>query len=199
MLPHLTRLICPLAVALAGLGLAACAATPPPIQTPPFSSSTVPATGTLPPASLTPGPGASATPLPSASGPAQPTAEIELAIPGGPYAGSYRAVALDGCTSDAAQNRFDVAYSDDAAADGFVALELTVRDAALAEQDETDDFGLTISVGGPAGATYTIDPPAGQGDGTVLLEVTPIGATVDLTADADDGTEIELSIICGAL
>ena len=126
-----------------------------------------------------------------------PSAEIEITITGGQYAGSYRAVALAGCDSKPAQNRFTVTYADDAAADGFVALRLVLRDAALALQDESDDFMAEISVGGAgAGVSYTIDPLNGAGSGSALLETSPLDATLDLSADVPDGAQLELTVLC---
>lgn len=138
---------------------------------------------------------ASATPAVTAS--PGPSAEIEIDITGGPHAGSYRAVAFPGCDSKPAQNRFTVTYADAAAPTGFVALHLVLRDAALALQDESDDFVAEISVGGAsAGMSYTIDPLNGAGSGSALLETSPFDATLDLSATAPDGAQFELSVIC---
>jgi hypothetical protein len=129
--------------------------------------------------------------------PGGPSAEIEVDITGGPHAGSYRAVASPGCDSEPAQNRFTVTYADDAAPAGFVAFHLVLRDAALALEDESDDFLAQISVGGAgAGISYTIDPVNGAGSGSALLETSPSDATLDLIATAADGAQLELSVMC---
>lgn len=137
-------------------------------------------------------------PTPAVSAPpAGPSAEIEIDITGGPHAGSYRAVAAGGCDSKPAQNKFTVTYADDAAPTGFVALHLLLRDAAMALQDESDDFVAEVSLGGAgAGISYTIDPLNGTGGGRVFLETSPFDATLDLSADAPDGAQLELSVLC---
>jgi len=137
-------------------------------------------------------------PTPAVSAPpAGPSAEIEIDITGGPHAGSYRAVAAGGCDSKPAQNKFTVTYADDAAPTGFVALHLLLRDAAMALQDESDDFVAEVSLGGAgAGISYTIDPLNGTGGGRVFLETSPFDATLDLSADAPDGAQLELTVLC---
>jgi hypothetical protein len=135
-----------------------------------------------------------ATPAPGASG-AQ--AEIEIDITDGPHDGSYRAVASDACKYMRAQNKFTVNYADNAAVDGFVALDLVLNDAALAISDESNDFTAQISVGGAnGGVSYSLDPKNGEGDGSVFLDASTSSATLDLEVDARDGAVIELTVIC---
>jgi len=139
----------------------------------------------------------SGSPTPGVTATPGPSAEIEIDITGGPHAGSYRAVAQPGCDSKPAQNRFTVTYADDLAPGGFVALHLVLRDAALALQDESDDFLAEISVGGAgAGISYAIDPVSGGGSGSALLETSPFDATLSLSAVAPDGAQVELIVIC---
>ena len=185
-----------MAPAVLVLALAAGCATaypPAPEATPsPISS---PGTPTPLPTTPTPAP----TPAPSSASPTPtgPSAEIEIDVTGGPHAGSYRAVTSPGCDSKPAQNRFTVTYADDAAPDGFVALHLVLMDAAMALQDESDDFLAEISIGGAgAGISYTIDPVNGAGSGSALLETSPVHATLDLSADTPDGAQVELRVIC---
>jgi hypothetical protein len=122
------------------------------------------------------------------------TAEIELDITGGPAAGSYRAVINGTSCIRQSEDEFGANYADASAADGFTALNLTISDTSAAIQDETDDFSLGLEVGD---ITLTINPKAGQGEGTVLLEIDPLAnGTLDLTATAEDGSEIELSLLC---
>jgi hypothetical protein len=145
-----------------------------------------------------PTPRVSPTPASTAS-PGGPSAEIEIDISGGLHSGSYLAVSPDGCDSQPAQNSFTVTYANDLAGDGFVALHLVLRDAALAQDDESNDFEAQISLGGAgAGTSYTIDPVNGAGSGTALLEITPFDATLDLTAVTPDGAQLELTVVCGS-
>jgi hypothetical protein len=139
-------------------------------------------------------PGPSSTALPVTTG---AKAEIEILIDGGPHDGSYRAVARNACHYAPAQNKFTVSYADASAADGFVALDLVLNDAALAKSDESDDFTAEISVAGAAGGvTYSLDPKNGEGDGTAFLDTSPTDATLDVEGDARDGATIELTVIC---
>ncbi|MEP7361228.1 MAG: hypothetical protein ABI744_06595 [Chloroflexota bacterium] len=139
-------------------------------------------------------PASSATPQPVATG---PQAEIELLITGGPHDGSFRAVTQGGCHYAPAQNKFTVTYADNGAADGFVALDLVLNDAALAKTDESDSLTAEISVGGAdGGISYALDPKNGEGDGTVFLDTSPTDATLDLEVDAPDGATIDLTVIC---
>lgn len=139
-------------------------------------------------------PNASPSPAPGASG-AQ--AEIEIDITDGPHDGSYRAVASDACKYEPALNKFRVAYADNAAFDGFVALDLVLNDAALANSDESNDFTAQISVGGATGGvSYSLDPKTGEGNGSVFLDTSTASATLDLEVDAPDGAIIELTVIC---
>ena len=80
-----------------------------------------------------------------------PTAEIEILVTGGDFDGSYRAVAINGYASQAAQNTFTVSYANDFAADDFIALELVLRNATQAQDDATTDFSLEIGLGGAGG------------------------------------------------
>jgi hypothetical protein len=139
-------------------------------------------------------PGATAT-APQASTGRQ--AEIEIEIDGGPHSGSYRAVAPDACHYAPAQNNFTVTYAADTAADGFVALDLVLNDAALAKSDESDNFTATISVAGAAGGvTYSLDPKNGEGDGFAFLDTSPTDATLEVEGDARDGATIDVTVIC---
>ncbi|MEP7377963.1 MAG: hypothetical protein ABI725_00215 [Chloroflexota bacterium] len=129
--------------------------------------------------------------------PTGPSAEIEIVITGGPHDGSYRAVAPGACRSQPEQNRFSVNYASNAAPDGFVALDLVLRDAAVAIDDASDDFEAKISLGGPnGGVSYTIDPGSGEGDGNAFLDLSDLDATLDLEADARDGAQIAVTVIC---
>ncbi len=143
-------------------------------------------------------PGATGEPQPTdAPQPTGPAAEIEIDITGGRHGGSYRAVAPGACRYQPDRNSFSVNYANNAAADGFVALELALRDAAVAIDDSSDDFTAKISVGGPnGGVTYAIDPRSGEGDGNAFLDASEQAATLDLEADARDGATIELTVIC---
>jgi hypothetical protein len=124
-------------------------------------------------------------------------ADIEILVDGGPHGGSFRAAAHDACDYASAQNKFTVTYADNNAADGFVALDLVLNDAALAKSDESDDFTAKISVAGTnGGVTYTLDPKNGEGDGTVFLDTSPTDATLDLEVDARDGATIDVTVIC---
>ena len=122
------------------------------------------------------------------------TAEIELTITGGLADGSYRAVVNGTSCIQPSADQVVANYADPGAADGFTRLDLDVRDAAEAIDAETDDFLLNLTV---SGISYTIDPSAGEGDGSALLEIDPFdNATLDLSATATDGAEIELSLLC---
>ncbi|MDL2335971.1 MAG: hypothetical protein QFC55_08070, partial [Chloroflexota bacterium] len=145
------------------------------------------------------GPTTSAQPSPTgAPQPTGPSAEMEIDITDGPHDGSYRAVAPGACRYQPEQNRFSVNYANNGAPDGFVALDLVLRDAALAIDDSSDDFEAKISVGGPSGGvTYTINPRSGEGDGNAFLEVSDQNATLDLEVDARDGAQIVVTVICG--
>ena len=137
-------------------------------------------------------PGATAAPQPTG-----PSAEIEIVITNGPHDGSYRAVAPGACLYQPEQNRFSVSYANSGAPGGFVALDLVLRDAAVATADSSDDFEAKISVGGPnGGISYTIDPRSGEGDGNAFLDVSHQNATLVLEVDARDGAQIEVTVIC---
>jgi hypothetical protein len=126
-----------------------------------------------------------------------PAAEIEIDITDGPHDGSYRAVGPAACRYAPDQNRFSVSYANNGAAGGFVALDLVLRDAAVAIDDSSDDFEAQISVGGPnGGVSYTIDPRGGEGDGNAFLEVSDQDATLDLEVDTRDGAQIVVTVIC---
>jgi hypothetical protein len=138
-------------------------------------------------------PGATQAPQPTG-----PSAEIEIDITDGPHDGSYRAVAPGACRYQPQQNSFSVNYSNNAAPGGFVALDLVLRDAAVAIDDSSDDFDAKISVGGPnGGVSYTIDPRSGEGDGNAFLDVSDQHATLDVEVDARDGAQIVLIVTCG--
>lgn len=153
---------------------------------------------------VTPSPIATGQPTPTAVPtvtfgpvPTGPSAEIEVLVTGGDFDGSYRAVAADGCDSRPTKNTFRVSYANDFAADGFVALDLELRDAAQAEQDASGAFSLEISLGGPsAGVSYTLDPADDNGQGDAFLDVSPSDATLDLSVTAPDNTIIDLTVIC---
>jgi hypothetical protein len=165
------------------------------------SASYAPAPGTTPsPLGGSPGPTVPATGnATQAPAPSGPSAEIEVDITGGPHDGAYRAGATNACHDMTAQNEFTVSYADNGAADGFVAFDLVVRDAATAISDESDDFLAHISLDGAGGGiTYTLDPKNGQGDGRVFLDTTAGDATLDLEVDAGDGASIELTVLCAA-
>jgi hypothetical protein len=148
-------------------------------------------------------PGPDATPSPINTGPATstqpsgPLAEIDLLVSGGEFDGSYRAVAANACASNPGDNSFSVRYADDFAADGFVALELLLRDAALAQEDASNDFLLELSLDGAGvGPSYTLDPADGEGEGDAFLDITDGEATLDLSVITPDAV-IELTVICG--
>ncbi|MEP7157997.1 MAG: hypothetical protein ABI797_01095 [Chloroflexota bacterium] len=122
------------------------------------------------------------------------TAEIELTLGGGPANGSYRAVIHGTSCIQPSSEQLIANYADPTAADGFTALDLDLRDAAAAIEADTDDFALSITV---SGTTIVVDPTAGQGEGTALLEIDELDmATLDLFASAPDGTEVALSLLC---
>jgi hypothetical protein len=171
----------------------------------------------VPPATLAPTSAPSAAPsstgstavpsaAPTASGNVAPGgAEIELVLTGGMHAGTYRGVAEQGdaCTLDAPgmNGAFQVTYSQPSAPDGFTSFMLSVRDPEAAEEDDTDNFSLTIHIDKPIGSEqYRIDPVIGEGGGAVLLESTPGGeATLDVAGQTTDGIDIEGSVICNAV
>ncbi len=156
-----------------------------------------------------------ATPSPISTGPTRPpgqspsapptapslatrsSAEIDVQVTGGDFDGAYRAVAADACQSMPARNMFTVAYANDFAADGFIALDLVLRNAAQAQQDASSEFVLELSLNGAGGGvSYALDPANGEGEGDMLLDVSPSDATLDLSATAPDGTLIDLTVIC---
>jgi hypothetical protein len=172
---------------LAGaLLLSACAGLQPTSQ---------PVTITLLPGS--PPPIASAPPITTiqpTTTPGAATAEIELTITGGPADGSYRAVVHGTSCIQPSADQFVANYADPVAVDGFTRLDIDVRDAAAAIDSETDDFALDLTV---AGTSYSIDPSSGEGEGSALLEIDPLAnATLDVFATAEDGVELELSLLC---
>lgn len=129
--------------------------------------------------------------------PSGPLAEIDVLVTGGEFEGSYRAVAANACESKVARNTFTVVYSNDFAADDFVALHLVLRNAAQAQQDVSSNFLLELSLDGPGGGvSYTFDPTDDEGEGDAYLDVAPSDATLDLSATAPDGTLIDLTVIC---
>ena len=160
--------------------------------------------------SYTPVPGATPSPIstgrPTASPgptfslapqPTGPSAEIEVLVSGGDFDGSYRAVTAGACVSEPAQNTFTVSYASDVAADGFVALRLVLRDAALAQEDASSEFLVEMSLGGPGGGvSYALDPAQDEGEGDAFLDITDHDATVDLSVIAPDETIIDLTVIC---
>jgi hypothetical protein len=168
-----------LAFVACALALTACASTQP---SQPVTITLLPGT---PAPIATPGP---TTTLGAA------TAEIELTITGGPAEGSYRAVVNGPSCSQPSPDAFVADYANSTAVDGFTALELNVRDAAAAIDDQTDDFALSLTV---AGTTLRVDPKASEGDGEALLEIDQLAnATLDLSATAADGSDIEISLLC---
>ena len=140
----------------------------------------------------TPQPTLSLGPLPTG-----PTAEIEILVTGGDFDGSYRAVAANGCDSQAGQNTFAVRYANDFAADDFIALDLVLRNATQAQEDASSDFSLELGLGGAGGGvSYSLDPAAGNGEGDAFLDISPSDATLDLSMIAPDQTIIDLTVIC---
>ncbi|HUP83746.1 MAG TPA: hypothetical protein VM284_06120 [Candidatus Limnocylindria bacterium] len=134
------------------------------------------------------------TPEPGSSG---SSAEIDIDLTGGDYEGSYRATAANGCLNEPAQNAFTVTYADDSPQKQFVALQLSLRDASAAHDDESSDYRLDLSLNGAGGGvSYTLDPAAGQGEGGAFLDVSEFDATVELSATAPDGAHIDLTVIC---
>lgn len=174
------------------LALVACATTAP---TPSQAVTITLLPGTPTPNGATATPGEAPSPTPDL-GPV--TAEIELTLIGGPSDGSYRAVVHGpACSQPESDGPFTVRYADADAAGGFNALDLEVRDIAAALDDATEDFTLSMALDG---ATYTLDPQAGLGDGVALLELDESGgATLDVSGTDDDGVEIEASILCSEL
>jgi hypothetical protein len=155
-------------------------ATPSPVSTGPSS----------PPG---PTPSASRTEPPPSTGPA---AEIDLLVSGGEFDGSYLAVAANGCASSPGDNAFTVVYSNESAADGFVALHLVLRDATQAQEDSSNDFLLELSLtGAGVGPSYTIDPADGEGEGDAFLDITDEEATLDLSVITPEAI-IDLTVIC---
>jgi hypothetical protein len=139
-------------------------------------------------------PSANLSPTPAAGG---QSAEIEIQITGGDHDGSYRAVAPDACVSTPEQNTYTVIYADDFAQGGFVALNLVLRDAALAQADASSNFLAEISLDGPGGGiSVTLDPSADKGEGDAFLDVSPVDATIDMSVIAPDGALIDLTVIC---
>jgi hypothetical protein len=142
----------------------------------------------------TDGPGPTAT---VESSPTALSAEIEVLVIGGDFEGAYRAVAAEACMSAPAQNTFAVAYASAEAADGFVALDLVLRDAAQAQEDATSAYSLQLSLdGADGGVSYSLDPAAGNGEGDAFLDVSPTDATLDLSVTAPDESIIDLTVIC---
>lgn len=95
-----------------------------------------------------------------------------------------------------AQNTFAVSYANDFAADGFVALELLLRDAALAQEDASNNFLLEMSLNGAGGGvSYTLDPSDGEGEGDAYLDITDGEATLDLSVITPEAI-IDLTVIC---
>lgn len=169
--------------------IAACAMSYP--TTPNVTPSPI-STGPTTPPDQTPSAPPTMPPLPSG-----PLAEIDVLVTGGEFEGSYRAVAANACESKAARNTFTVVYTNDFAADDFIALDLVLRNAAQAQQDVSGDFLLELSLNGPGGGvSYTVDPADDEGEGDAFLDVSPSDATLDLSATAPDGTLIDLTVIC---
>lgn len=139
-----------------------------------------------------PGPTATLAPLPTG-----PSAEIDVLVTGGEFDGSYRAVAANACQSAPEFNTFAVVYANDFAADGFIALDLVLRNSAQAQEDVSGDFMLELSLNGAGGGvSYTLDPADDEGEGEAFLDLSLSDATLDLSATAPDGTLIDLTVIC---
>jgi hypothetical protein len=144
---------------------------------------------------LTPSPISTGQPTASTQ-PIGPAAEIEIMVSGGEFDGSYRAEATNVCESTPTENTFSVSYANESAADGFVALELLLRDAALAQEDASNDFLLVLSLNGVGiGASYTLDPADGEGEGDAFLDITDGEATLDLSVITPEAI-IDLTVIC---
>lgn len=128
-------------------------------------------------------------------------ASVELTIIGGEFAGSYSGSVPDGGCSRGAtgENTFGLQYSTADETVDFSSVQLIVNDAAAAAGG-TDNFMTTVTMGSlAAGTSLDINPPEGQGSGTVTLNDQGGTATIQIEGETADGTGIQASVTCNSV
>lgn len=125
-------------------------------------------------------------------------ASIDVTVTGGEFAGTYSGSVPDGGCSRGAtgENTFGLQYSTDQAVD-LSSLQLVVNDASAATGGGTDDFMTTLTFGDLLqGTMLEVQPPEGNGSGTVTVDDRGDTATIEIEAEASDGTTIDATVEC---
>lgn len=128
-------------------------------------------------------------------------ASVELMITGGEFAGSYSGSVPDGGCSRGAtgENTFGLQYSTADETVDFSSVQLIVNDAAAAAGG-TDNFMTTVTMGSlAAGNNLDINPPEGQGSGTVTVNDQGGTATIQIEGETADGIGIQVSVTCNSV
>jgi hypothetical protein len=126
-----------------------------------------------------------------------PAASVEVTVTGGEFAGTYSGSVPDGGCSRGAtgENTFGLQYSTSEAVD-LSSVQLVVNDAEGASGG-TDDFLTTFTFGELlSGTALEIQPPEGNGSGTVTVDDRGDTATIEIDAETSDGVAIDATVEC---
>jgi len=126
-----------------------------------------------------------------------PAASVEVTVTGGEFAGTYSGSVPDGGCSRGAtgENTFGLQYSTTEDVE-LSSLQLIVNDAEGASGG-TDDFMTTVTFGDlMSGTTVDVQPPEGNGSGTVTVDDRGDTATITIDAETSDGVAIDATVEC---
>jgi hypothetical protein len=127
-----------------------------------------------------------------------PAASVDVTVTGGEFEGNYSGSVPDGGCSRGAtgENTFGLQYSTDEEVE-LSSLQLIVNDADAATGGGTDDFMTTLTFGDLlSGTSVDVNPPEGEGGGTVTVDDRGDTATITIEAETSDGMAIDATVEC---
>jgi hypothetical protein len=139
--------------------------------------------------------------LSSAFAQAQPETLISLELTGGDNAGSYEVAQEDSSCLYGTSNGDDwrTLYGSDTAGDGTLSTVLLVIPNTTEAASGSTDFFFSAGLneyGGEAYLEYILDPPNGNGTGTVIVQKDGSQATLSISGQTSAGVTVNATITC---
>lgn len=126
-------------------------------------------------------------------------AEVTMTLADGPDAGTHGKAVTEAGGGGCSRNPMDadtygfVSYPEDAVAN-LRDVNLFIRDGAGATGGGTDDFVLDVAM--VSGSSHSLNPAAGRGSGSVLVQDDGNQASFEISGTTEEGFGIELMVTC---
>jgi hypothetical protein len=132
---------------------------------------------------------------------AQPETLINVQLSGGDHAGTYEVTQEDSSCLYGTSNGDDwrTLYGTDTSQDGTLSTVLLLIPATTEATSGSTDFFFSAGLneyGGEAYLEYILDPPNGNGTGTVSVQKDGSEATLSITGQTSGGVDINATITC---